>query len=209
MIGTGNEGISRKQKVRDAGKAACCAALLLLSGLFLTGALTAYLSDADQMQNCFTAGHNVSTVEENYVPPVLTEGVNEYEKAVRVKNTGNVPCYVRVFLAFSDSESAAHSELSGDGKDFQAPEDYLRHLPSGWVFQESDGYCYYTQALLPGQTTSKLLDRVRTRFDTAEEVSPTELIIYEESIQCADPSGRVQEGPEAYQNAWRQFLTET
>ena len=201
-----NSGSGEDDRPGKAEKAVLSVLPVLLSGLFMTGALYAYLTDTDRAENTFTAGHNVSTVEETYTPPVLTEGVNEYEKRVKIKNTGNVSCYVRAYLAFSDSETADRSQLSADGKNFSAVGAYLRGLSGGWVWDASDGYCYYTQPLAPGESTSELLRAVRTRCDTPEQVRRTQLIVYEETIQCADETGVIREGADAYKAAWQRFL---
>ena len=113
---------------------------------------------------------------------------------------------MRAYLAFSDSETADRSQLSADGKNFSAVGAYLRGLSGGWVWDASDGYCYYTQPLAPGESTSELLRAVRTRCDTPEQVRRTQLIVYEETIQCADETGVIREGADAYKAAWQRFL---
>ena len=86
-----------------AGAAAVIAAAVAVGGIF------AYYTSHQQMTNTFTVGQNTTTIEEEFDPNPVND---VYKKAVQIANKGDVPCYVRVYVAFSDEEVADISQLS-------------------------------------------------------------------------------------------------
>ena len=72
----------------------------------------AFLSDQDQKINRFSPGEIRTDVTEQYDPPELSTGINVFRKAVRIRNTGNAPCYVRVFLSVSDNQPQSGRKYS-------------------------------------------------------------------------------------------------
>lgn len=205
-VSTGTRGVEGdRRKLRDWGRAcagpAAGIAAALLSGVVLLGAAYAYMTDRASTENVIYVGHNVSEIEESYTPPTLTEGVNSYEKSVVVRNKGSVDCFVRVYLAFSDSEAEGHSELSGDGQTWYQAAEYAQHLPAGWI-SGRDGYYYYARPLKSGEATTALIKSVRTTYESAEEVRSYDLIVYEETVQAKDESGEEYTGEDAYVRAW-------
>ena len=99
-------------------------------------------------------------------------------------NTGNVPCYIRVYLAFSDGDIGQNAMISPDGKSYYPAVSYAEHLPEGWVNGE-DGYYYYTEAVKPGEKTGFLMKNVKVVFGPMEEKKPFDLIVREESVQVS------------------------
>lgn len=184
--------------------------------LFLCiGGTAAYFTYWQQLQNNMTVGGNTITVTEEFEPPAeMTEGENKYKKRISITNTGTVPCFVRVFVAFSDSSVRDKSEFSPDkdGTDYYPVEDYGKHLPEDWEYvdpEENDllgGYYYYTQPVEAGATTSALVEWVRTTFETKDKVTDYEIIVYGESVQTLDKNGAEFEGADAYEQAWIEFL---
>lgn len=74
-------------------------------------------------------------------------------KTVKITNSGNVPCYVRVSVEFSNSDfnaSLRNSSLS---------EDSIVGAGTDWVSGD-DGYYYYKNIVDPGSSTSVLFDKV-------------------------------------------------
>lgn len=132
---------------------------------------------------------------------------------MEVKNTGTVPCYVRVYVAFSDSSVADVSELSPDGSSFFSAESYADHLPEHWTYiEEPDdaelgGYYYYTEPVAAGKTTDALFKKVKTTFQTAADVQDYEIIVYAESVQTADKDGAEFTGSDPWKQAWTEFLS--
>lgn len=73
--------------------------------VLLVGAIIAYLMANDKKINDFVVGRGDDTVEETFNKPTkLSVGsANPFQKQVQVKNTGENPCFVRVYMDFSDS----------------------------------------------------------------------------------------------------------
>lgn len=65
-------------------------------------------------------------------PKEMQQGENIYKKRVAVKNTGTVPCYVRVYAGFSDSAVEDVSQLYNRNGWFDAAS-YQDSLPDGWA----------------------------------------------------------------------------
>ena len=173
-----------------AGAAAVIAAAVAVGGIF------AYYTSHQQMTNTFTVGQNTTTIEEEFD----SNPVNDvYKKAVQIANKGDVPCYVRVYVAFSDEEVADISQLSPDGKNYYTVSEYVKHLPDGWT-AGSDGYLYYTKLLPVDGKTSKVVSSVKTTWRPDMDRHDFDLIVREESVQV--PANN----PGAdYKAAWADF----
>lgn len=190
----------------------------------------AYLSDQGVKENNFTVGNNTTKIEEDFTPPPeMHEGENPFVKEVRITNTGNVPCYIRVFFDFSDStirDSAGISMDSyvkyDDGSDnfdvltWLTYEQYLANLPDGWVYIPLTGdggdtllggYFYYTKQLPVGESTEYLFKAINAHFETETDVTDFEIVIVSDSVQVTDKNGAEFEDPDAYKKAWTEFLT--
>ena len=165
------------------------------------GAVLAYMTARDARSNSVSVGSNESVIVEEFVPETMKKGDNVFRKEVSVKNTGIVPCYVRVFLAFSESDAGERSQLSSNGVTFYDQDSYRQHLPEGWVYREDDGYYYYTKILEPGKSTQNLIHSIKTSFETEAEVNGFDVIVYEETAQVKDPLGRSY-GEEGYLTCW-------
>ena len=177
------------------------------------GGTYAYFTYMQSLKNSFTIGTNTITVTEDFEPPKDMEpGENVFKKKVQVENTGTVPCFVRVFMDFSDSGIADISQISPDGMDYYAAAEYAKHLPDGWVYvseEEDDslgGYYYYTEIVEPGEQTVPLLEKVKTHFDTADQIIDYDIIVYSESVQALDKDGAEFERNDAYRTAWTEFV---
>jgi predicted ribosomally synthesized peptide with SipW-like signal peptide len=98
-------------KRKQAGKAA----LLLAVAAVLIGGVYAYLTDSTQtQQNTLLLGENEIEVVETFDPDTAVEtGDNIYDKKVQVKNTGNVDCYVRIYVGFTDEYARKVSGFAG------------------------------------------------------------------------------------------------
>ncbi len=189
----------KKKGIIAAVIAACLA--FALSG----GVAYAYLTDKNSIKNEFTVGIGETKLMEEFEPVPLDVGDNIYKKAIWVKNVGTRPCFVRVFLGFSDSEIEDITQFSGADGVFYSVKKYPEHLPEGWVY---DGdYFYYTKPLQPGEETTKVIEKVKTTFATEEEVREYDLIAFEESIDTLGIDGTVFSGTDAYRKAWDEYLT--
>ena len=191
----------------------------VLPGLFLmlfvlTAAGTAaYLISQSFRRNALTVGENTIRIEESFEPPEEQEpGWNPYEKQVRIRNTGPVPCFVRVFLAFSELEAENCSELLGADGEWVSFSEYPLHLPEGWIWVEESeeevlgGYYYYEEALACEEETEALTEAIRSYYEEGEEPPAYEVLVYAESVQSRDSSGQEFGGEAAWRSAWREFL---
>ena len=80
--------------------------ILLLAVIICSmGAVYAYLADRDTKTNTINIGHGNETVSEIFSSPERQSLVNNaVQKEVTVKNGGETACYVRVYVALSDSD---------------------------------------------------------------------------------------------------------
>lgn len=129
--------------------------IMILAGLFsvvmlFTGihSAIAYQTDMeDPLLNKFTiALDSTSTVVEKYpekTPPTINPTAIQYEKTVQFGNTGYIDCYIRARLDFTEDDIDNKSSMSSDGNTYYKFNDYKSHLPSGWTYNNADGYFYY------------------------------------------------------------------
>ncbi len=188
-----------------------CGLLLIMA--LSAGGTFAYFTHVKSALNRISIGTNTITIQEDYVPPKKMEaGENIYKKDVRIKNTGTIPCFVRVYAAFSDSAIMQQSEFSADGSTFVPADSYQDHLPNDWTYiSEAEnaklgGYYYYTRALLAGTKTPSLFKKVKTTFPDADSVQDYELVVYAESVQVLDQDGQEFAGSSSFVDAWEEFL---
>lgn len=165
------------------------ACLIVLTASF--GITYAYLISSDSEINEFVVGENTIKVVEEFDPPEKLEPGTKFVKKPQVQNTGNLPCFVRMRADFSDSTA----------KEFCKPLD----ISDKWEFHEDDGYYYYKELLLPGDTTTALFEQVEIKTET-EGVSPSDMIdfdilIYAESCQYNDHEGNCAE--KEYYQIWK------
>ena len=183
--------------------------LMCMCGLALQsepeGVTRACLQDQDAITNEFTIGTCRMEIREEFQPPSAASQ-DTYQKKVWVRNTGTLPCYVRVFLDFTRGEAKQASSFSADGVKYYPVSEYQSaHLPVGWTYDGRDGYYYYRETLEAGEETTALLDFVRTDFAALGEKPAYDIIVYGESIQTRDAKGREFNGADAWRQAWSEF----
>lgn len=141
--------------------------LILLSG---SSVVYAYFADRpDKLVNKFEMGEDETEIIEEFVPPDPQPN-KTYTKKVKIKNNGNVKCYVRVRLDCSDGDVEKYLTYSG--------------METGWT-KESDGFYYYKNILAPGEETSYLLKEVSISADITDDLlkQPFSIYVNQESIQ--------------------------
>jgi hypothetical protein len=190
----------------------CAAAGALLAGVLNINSTLSYMTDKEDVTNITTIGENEIEIEETFIPPNPHPGVNEYKKEVQIKNTGDVPCYVRVFIDFSDNDVRNNSQISPDESNFYSVQDFRSHLPNGWTYIGDAGnqlspYFYYTASINPGESTNSLIKKIKTTFVNQESVEPYDVYVYAESVQILDKNGDPFTGNEAWKQAWIEYLT--
>ena len=188
---------------------------LLLGAIFavvtqLPKSTTAYLTDKDVEINVLSPGDNKIDIIETFDPPEeLIEGDNVFSKAVKVKNTGDVSCYVRVFIEFADADIRAISKVSADGTTFYTLDEFKDHLPTGWVYKDTGllaPYFYYTLPVAVNASTSELIKTVKTTFASSADITSFDIIVYAESVQTLDKNGQPFTGINPWEQAWTEFL---
>ena len=171
--------VKRYRQRHKRKKSMIMAAAALLAAAACIGGIFAYYTSHQEVQNTITVGENITVIQEEFDPD---PDKDVYKKSVQIENTGEIPCYVRVYAAFSDEEVAAISELSADGKTYYSASEYDNHLPDGWA-KGNDGYLYYTKLLPVGAKTTKLMSNVKTTWKADMDPHDFDLIIREESVQ--------------------------
>lgn len=180
--------------------------VLLTVSLFLiiiaaAGITLAYLTDNDSKNNTVFIGKDEIEITEDKELPKEQEQDEPYKKKVSVKNTGDIPCYVRVKAEFSKKqiETITYFATAEDKPDKDAngswfsavPSDksdsFINHLPDKWVYD--DGYYYYTEPIGVGESTSNLFTYVLTRYAEADDIQDYSIIIYAESVQTINDDG--------------------
>ena len=181
------------------------------------GFVLAYLTDSDSKNNKMNAGENVNELEGRYSPPAEQKQDNTYEKEIIVKNTGDVPCFVRVYVDLSDSEILDITQFSSDGNSF-FPADPTKNNSfakqfgenSKWTYISDDsnenvnGYYYYKEPVQPDESTEPLFSWVKTTYQIDENPKQYEIITYSETVQTRNDKG---EKYNDFKTAWKEFLT--
>ena len=140
---------------------------LLLVTLAVTGVTMAFLTDSHTKVNRFTPGDNQSSITETFTPPDAVKAGDKVTKKVVVKNE-NMPSYIRVFVAVSDSSLASKFSINYNTTD--------------WT-KDADGYYYYKKVVPKGGSTTKLFDTL-TFHAALPNGSGLEIICYSESVQA-------------------------
>lgn len=132
--------------------------------------ILAYQTDRDRVINNFTVGYNESSVIEEFEKPTSLAPGTSFKKTVRVKNTTNSKCYVRIFAEVNNQDAAKYVKMDID--------------TSKWT-KQSDGYYYYHDILNEGEITSPLFTKVNISADAnTETLKDLDIIIYEETAQA-------------------------
>ena len=206
--------------------------LAIVSGavlISLVGVLFAYFGANDAEPNLIGIGEDKVTIKETFVPPKQTSDPFAYRKLVKIKNTGTIPCYIRVRLEFSNSEvqniasfsaeNQGNSDTAPDSTAFKSAEIkegddyYINNLPDGWVYvwekniqdpTVTQGYYYYTQPVASEKETSALISWIRMDYDsTGAEIQAHDVYVYSESVQTVDAG--TGEAYADWKTAWHDF----
>ena len=198
----------------------------------LTALTLGFLGDSVFIDNKFIIGRNKSKVEEETDNYSQTNGTKNYKKEVTVKNEDNVPCYVRVFMDFSNSDAEAKSKFSNksaeenpEATDFYTNSDYKTELAKAtntvaekWMYvPDTDatlgGYYYYKIPIDPGTSTDTLIKQVQV--NNQSEIKDFNILVYSETVRADDPApdwskltdAQKTEWANKAKAAWTSFLT--
>ena len=152
-----------------------------VASIFLIQKTQAYLTDQKEVSNLVRPGYNRTEITENFPPVTPTPLVQNptYVKNVQVVNSpeqGNVPCYVRIRLLYSDDDVGRAVRL-------------LDMDQINWSYSPGDGFYYYKHILNPGESTTSLFQKVQlqdalTEKTYQENIPYLDLEVYEESVQA-------------------------
>lgn len=156
---------------RVPGRYSWRAAVVLLCCTVMLPVAAAFLLASDTLHNRFSVGENTSRIEERFgMYESFEEGVS-YEKRVTVKNTGNIPCLVRIFAEIEDPDCREKIQIDLNEKD--------------WSEKQEDGFYYYQHVLLPGQTSEPLFTTIKAK----EDINDFRMICFSETIQSDGQKG--------------------
>lgn len=142
----------------------------VLIGVCLCSGIYAYLSSRDIQTNYFTVGENTIETKEEFPTPDPKPG-SSVKKVVSIKNNGDVPCFVRTQILFSNGEAEGVSTLKLNTTD--------------WTKKQEDGYYYYRKILPVGKQTPALMTAVLIADHAQlEDLTDFELYVYSESVQA-------------------------
>lgn len=162
-------------------------AACLIAAFASFGVTYSYLIANDAKLNEFSVGENdIEIIEEFEAPEELKPGIT-FPKEPSVRNTGDLPCLVRMRVDFSDSNAEDFCVLKYDGN-------YGVNRTGGWTdkYKYVDGYYYYTKILQPGESTPPLFDEVYIKDEKDQEGNPKyemidfDIMIYVESKEWRD-----------------------
>ena len=215
--------------------AAICIGVLILAAS--VGTTLAYLGAKQNADNTIKVGTDIAQVSEpDWSEPEYQTQENTNNKTITVKNTGSVPCFVRVYAEFSDSEIASIAKVNNNGTDnydktWTQYKEYLantssedwQYIPESGIGSDPvlGGYFYYKKALPvykaasgadPEQgVTSSLIKKVQVNYttDNIDEIRDYEMIVYTETVQTVDTDGTdyaAQTMTDGWKKAWYRFL---
>ncbi len=141
--------------------------LAAIAMLGSSGMVYSYFQDQDSQDNVLLIGENVIEIEEEVeYPEELVPGTT-FLKQPTIANTGDVDCYVRVWIGFQDDSFVNMVSMDINTDDWQLSE---------------DGYYYYQSVLAAGESTTPLFTTV-SLLDTYNE-EDFDIIVYSESVQA-------------------------
>lgn len=197
---------------------------LVLAAIVLSVGITlSYLSDSDPKENKFNVTKGNVTIQESF-PKVETQTMEkEYDKKVQVKNDGatTTPCFVRVFVDFSDSRVRDKASIINDTTTYNTWSEFLsamdysnqywEYLPETDENGKLGGYFYYKKVVQPNETTEPLFTKVKVKYSDNEEdsnidkITDFDIIVYTETVQTTELNGNVYTNTE-WKDAWKSFL---
>ncbi|RZT01185.1 hypothetical protein [Cuneatibacter caecimuris] len=135
-----------------------------------------YLTSKNAAANDFIIAQDTITIEEEFTPPPDIKAGDVITKKPSIKNTGNIPLFVRMRAEFSLSDIAKLCEPLT--------------ISESWYYSEADSFYYYKHVLYPGEITEPLFTQVVIK-DTApaEKLTPFDIIVYGESKDLGGYSG--------------------
>ena len=135
-------------------KLVAVAVLVAMAMVGVTALTLGFLGDKTAITNKFKIGHNKSSVEEDVGDLAQSTGTKYHKKIVKIKNEDNVPCYVRVYMDFSDSTYAKKSSLSNESAETAEAAGALTYYSAERKIDTSDGENTYIEMLAAAANTT-------------------------------------------------------
>lgn len=151
-------------------------ALALLVGT--VGGTVAFLLDqTNPLVNTFTPGKVTPTIEETFNGTV--------KHSVRIRNTGDVPAYIRakVIVTWKDADGNVYGSLPEAGTDYM-----IKYESGNWFEKDQFWYCVFP--VLPGNATGFLIGSCTAVAGRAPEGYDLSVEILAEAIQ-SEPTDAV------------------
>ena len=207
------------------------AAAVVVSSVLVGVSYSYMISTPGEVVNEIPIGYDEVSIIEEFTPPTeqIPDGATTFRKKVTVSNTGNTPCYVRLFADFSSGSIRSISSFSfDDGESYYSAElnmadNYFikevsssRNPNKGWIFiPESSnaalgGYYYYTKPLDVGEVTPPLFTNVKTDYsnNTGQKIEQYDVIVYAESVQTVTRDGNSDTNAvDRYKTVWEEYLS--
>ena len=167
--------MNAKKKILSVALAASLAAVAVVSSSL------AYFTDTDQKDNVFTVGNvDITLTEPNWDATGKKEAEDMYPgeavaKDPTVTNVGSNPAFVRIKITWPDTPKVTYRTDYVDGK-----------LGNNWVYNEDDGYYYYSKVLEAGAApTDALFDQIVLSTETTNGYDGEyDIVVTAEAIQA-------------------------
>ncbi|MEY8436609.1 hypothetical protein AAK967_02530 [Atopobiaceae bacterium 24-176] len=153
----------KKGRPRLGGRVAAAWAAVVLLGIAVVPALAFLSARTASVPNVLSVGEEKVEIVEDFDPNPKRDGW--VKKNVRVRNTGNVPCYVRALAVPSTSKFECTFSWGS----------------SGWSAPDASGYRTYRAPLAPGELSPPLLGGLY--LDSPSEPRDLQVLVYVESVQ--------------------------
>ena len=160
--------------------------VVLLLTFAVSGTIAYITTKTDPVENVFTP----ATVDTDIDEPGFTPGTSTQKETIKVVNNGNIPVFVRVAIV---------GNWVLDGKIVDSATISFK-LGTDWVYNEADGYYYYTKAVPAGESTYDLLGSDITSA-TREDGAHLEVTVIHQSIQADGLGDGVDTAQEAFTTA--------
>lgn len=165
--------------------------LTLLIGM-VGGSLAYLITSTDPVKNVFTPG--------SVTPDITEEFDGSVKNDVAVKNTGNVPVYIRakVIVTWENADGTVLGEQPVAGEDYD-----ITYTANGWI-QGSNGFYYYTTPVGASASTGVLFTGCEPKKPAPQEGYTLHVEILSQSIQA----GQTTDGVNPVVHAWGVTLGE-
>lgn len=144
--------------------------VLVIIGLI--GYTYSFLTHATQLKNRISVGYNSSEIKKSMSTAQHYEFNTTYKNEISVKNSGTVPCYVRILVLNSDSSIPVSIDLNIEN----------------WKLNGE--YYYYNDVLFPNETSEPLFKQISIK--SADTKKDFQIILYEETVQSESYSSSEQ-----------------